>query len=69
MRTRSLLLLAAGAVAAGLLYRRRRGGGDGGERVDLYFSDGSLLALSGGDAAARRLLPFAREILMTVPPP
>ena len=67
MRARSVLLVAAGAVAAALLYRRRQAG-DGGERVDLYFSDGSLLALSGGDAAARRLLPFAREILMTVAP-
>ena len=55
-------------MAAGLLYRRRRRGADGGERVDLYFTDVSLLALSGGDAAARRLLPFARELLMTVPP-
>ena len=64
MRARMLLVLAAGGVAAALLYRRRRAGASD-ERVDLYFTDGSLLALTGEDAEARRLLPFAREILMS----
>ena len=61
VRPRTLLLLAAG-TAAGVVIARRLLRGPG-ERVDLYFEDGSMLSLTNGSPGAERLLPLAREIL------
>lgn len=58
-RRRLLALLLLIASAAALLARRRASG----ERVDLYFEDGSMLALEGGSPQAERLLAIARAAL------
>jgi hypothetical protein len=63
---------AAGALLAGwgvgvLLARRLLRGG--GERVDVYFEDGSLVSLGPDSPEAQRLLPLARDLLGTVGPP
>ena len=63
MRGRSFLtgaLLGAGSIAGGVLFRRRAARRR--ERVDLYFADGSMVALSRPDEAAP-FLRHAREIL------
>jgi hypothetical protein len=64
VRSRSFLtgfLLAAGSAAGTVLYRRRAARRR--ERVELYFSDGSMVSLTGGSAEADRLLGQARELL------
>ena len=43
----------------GRLFRR-------GQRVDLYFEDGSMISLEGDSSDAQRLLPVARDLLSTV---
>ena len=35
----------------------------GGQRVDLYFEDGSMVSISGGSPEAAKVLPYAREAL------
>jgi hypothetical protein len=64
VRSRSFLtgfLLAAGSAAGTVLYRRRAARRR--ERVELYFSDGSMVSLTEGSAEADRLLGQARELL------
>jgi ferric-dicitrate binding protein FerR (iron transport regulator) len=63
-RPRTLLLLAVG-TAAGVVIARRLLRGPG-ERVDLYFEDGSMVSLEGDSTEAQRLLPVARDLLSTV---
>ena len=63
MRSRNVLtgvLLGAGSVAGTLLFRRRLARRR--ERVDLYFGDGSMVAIARPDEAAP-FLRHAREIL------
>jgi hypothetical protein len=55
----ALLLVGAGAAA---FVWRRRGAGPG-ERVDLYFSDGSMVSFGPGSPEGDRLLPLARRAL------
>jgi hypothetical protein len=64
VRPRALLLLGAGALAGVLVGRRLVGGFE--ERVDLYFEDGSMIALEADSADAQHLLPVARDLLSTV---
>ena len=54
------MLAAAGAL---LLLRRRRGARR--ERVEVYYSDGSMVALEAGSPGGERLLELAREGLAT----
>jgi hypothetical protein len=54
---------ATGAVAGTALYRRWSGGG--GERLDLYFDDGSFVTFGATSREGARLLPLARQVLTT----
>jgi hypothetical protein len=63
-RLATLAGFAGGAVAAVLAYRRGLGGR--GERVDVYFDDGSLVSFASSSAEAQRLLPPARDALAAV---
>jgi len=60
-RSAAALLGVAGGMLAGAAFVRRRS--VRGERVDLYYEDGSMVSLSNGSPDAERLLPLAREIL------
>ena len=64
MRARRALAVGAalGSAAGALLLRRR---GRSRDRVELYFEDGSLVALAQGAPEAERLLLHARELLAT----
>jgi hypothetical protein len=57
---------AAGALAGTAAYRRLVGGS--GERLDLYFDDGSFVTLAEGSREAERLLPLARQVLTAARP-
>jgi hypothetical protein len=59
MRRLSVLGGALGALAAALLLRRRATARR--ERVDVYYADGSMLSLDGGDPDAQALLTLARS--------
>jgi hypothetical protein len=63
LRRRLLRLagFASGALAGTLAYRRLFG--DRGERLDVYFDDGSFVTFAAGSPEAERLLPVARQIL------
>jgi hypothetical protein len=63
MRRRSFTLagFASGALAATVAYRRWFGGN--GERLDIYFDDGSFVTFGTGSPEAARLLPLARQVL------
>ena len=63
MRRRLLALagFASGALAGTAVYRRWFGGS--GERLDLYFDDGSFVTFGAGSAEAARLLPLAQQVL------
>jgi len=65
MRRRLLALLgfALGVVAGTFLYRRSTGRRR--DRLDVYFDDGSMVSLVEGSPEAERLLPVARELLLT----
>ena len=52
---------ATGAVAGTAAYRRLFGGK--GERLDLYFDDGSFVTLAEGSGEGDRLLPLAQQVL------
>jgi hypothetical protein len=54
-------LLLVGAAAAAVAWRRRGAGVR--ERVDLYFSDGSMVSFPPGSPEGDRLLPLARRAL------
>ena len=60
-RSAAALLGVAGGMLAGAAFVRRRS--VRGERVDLYYEDGSMISLANGAPDAERLLPLAREIL------
>jgi hypothetical protein len=64
MRIRSVLTLlgAAAASAAGAILLRRHTARRR-ERLELYFDDGTLVALTQGTAEAEPLLVHARELL------
>jgi hypothetical protein len=66
MRRLSVLAGLAAGVGATLLARRRREARR--ERVDLYFSDGSMMSLDGGALEGERLLTIAREALAAARP-
>ena len=54
------VVLVVGSIAGAVLFRRhahRR------ERVDLYFEDGTMLALTSGSPEAATVLPLARRLL------
>jgi hypothetical protein len=64
MRIRSVLTVvgaAVGSAAAAILLRRRVVSRR--ERIELYFEDGSLVALTQGTPEAEPLLVHARELL------
>jgi hypothetical protein len=63
MRARSLLTVVGAALgsAAGVVLLRRRTARR--ERIELYFEDGSLVALTQGSDDAEPLLVHARELL------
>ena len=61
-RRLTAVLVAVGSVAgAAALWRRRSGAGK--DRVDVYFSDGSMVSFPEGSAEAGALFPIARRIL------
>jgi hypothetical protein len=57
---------AGGALAGTLAYRYLFG--DRGERLDVYFDDGSFVTFAAGSAEADRLLPLARRVLVAARP-
>jgi hypothetical protein len=63
MRRRFLSLagFATGALAGTALYRRWFGAS--GERLDLYFDDGSFVTFGTTSREGARLLPLARQVL------
>jgi hypothetical protein len=64
MRRRLLALagFASGALAGAAVYRRWFAGS--GERLDLYFDDGSFVTFEASSAEGARLLPLARQVLV-----
>jgi hypothetical protein len=54
------LVVSAAAVAGAIVWRRRVRRK---ERVDLYFTDGSMVSLEQGALEADRLLPHAHQVL------
>lgn len=57
-----------GAVALGSaagLALWRRSSGKGRERIELYFSDGSMVSFPEESSEAARLIPLARQVLTT----
>lgn len=63
MKGRSVAFLGvlAGAAAGAALWLRREGGP--GERVELYYADGSMVSLASGSPQGEKLLPIARRAL------
>jgi hypothetical protein len=57
---------ASGALAGTLAYRYLFGGR--GERLDVYFDDGSFVTFAAGGAEGDRLLPLARRVLVAARP-
>jgi hypothetical protein len=57
---------ASGALAGTLAYRYLFG--DRGERLDVYFDDGSFVTFAGGSGEADRLIPLARRVLVAARP-
>jgi hypothetical protein len=57
---------ASGALAGALAYRYLFG--SRGERLDVYFDDGSFVTFEAGSAEADRLLPLARRVLVAAKP-
>jgi hypothetical protein len=53
-------------VAGSVAYRYLFGGR--GERLDLYFDDGSFVTFAAGSAEGDRLLPLARRVLVAARP-
>jgi hypothetical protein len=63
MRRRSVALAAALAAGATGAIRARRRSARRETRVDVYFTDGSMVSLPSGSPDADRVLPVARELL------
>jgi hypothetical protein len=57
------LLLAAGSLLGVGVYAKR---GHRRERVDLYFTDGSMMTIAGDSPNATRLLPLTRDAIRAV---
>jgi hypothetical protein len=66
MRRLSVLAGLAAGIGATVLARRRREARR--ERVDLYYSDGSMVSVDGGGLEGERLLTIAREALAAARP-
>ena len=68
MRRKALRVagFASGALAGAFAYRYLSGGR--GERLDVYFDDGSFVTFAAGSAEADRLLPLARRVLLAARP-
>ncbi|MFZ0341995.1 MAG: hypothetical protein WAL31_06640 [Gaiellaceae bacterium] len=64
MRRKAFALagFATGALAGAAVYRRWAAGG--GERLDLYFDDGSFVTFGRSSPETARLLPLARQVLL-----
>ncbi|HYM64189.1 MAG TPA: hypothetical protein VES61_05870 [Gaiellaceae bacterium] len=56
-------VVALGSAAGLALWRRSSGTGR--ERVELYFSDGSMVSFPEESSEAARLIPLARQVLIT----
>ena len=54
-------VVALGSAAGLALWRRSSGKGR--ERIELYFSDGSMVSLPEDSTEAARLIPLARRVL------
>jgi hypothetical protein len=54
-------VIALGSAAGLALWRRSSGKGS--ERVELYFSDGSMVSFPEDSTEAARLIPLARQVL------
>ena len=67
-RAATLLLGAASGGLATLAFRFRKTLGSRGERVDVYFEDGSFVTFGAGSREAMRLLPLARKVLLAARP-
>jgi hypothetical protein len=52
----------AGTIAYRYLF------GDRGERIDVYFDDGSFVTFAAGSREGDRLLPLARRVLVAARP-
>jgi hypothetical protein len=61
VRKTAVALIVAGAATTTALLRRRRERTR--EHVDLYFADGSMVALAETSDDAARLLPLGRDVL------
>jgi hypothetical protein len=64
MRRRSFLtgfVVAAASATAAVVFRRRATRSR--DRVELYFADGTMVALADGSPGAEPLLSHARELL------
>jgi hypothetical protein len=57
---------ASGVVAGTFAYRYLFGGR--GERLDVYFDDGSFVTFGAGSAEGDRLLSLARQVLVAARP-
>ena len=57
---------ASGALAGALAFRYLFGGR--GERLDVYFDDGSFVTFEAGSAEGDKLLPLARRVFMAARP-
>jgi hypothetical protein len=54
-------VVALGSAAGLALWRRSAGKGR--ERIELYFSDGSMVSFPEDSTEAARLIPLARQVL------
>ena len=55
---------ASGALAGTVVYRRVFGGG--GERIDVYFDDGSFVTFGGRSPEAAKLVPLAQRVVAVI---
>ena len=61
-RKLAAFVVALGSVAGAAAIWRRRSA-KGGEHVDVYFADGSMVTFAEGSDEAARMLPVARRLL------
>jgi hypothetical protein len=67
MRKLTTLLAFVGGFLTVAALIRRLGGVGRRERVDLYYEDGSMVALVDGSPESARLLTLARDAIRSVP--